>query len=60
MPFVFLMLYGHPPGSCALVVVGLVTVTRRLETGNLDREGNMQIFTGAALELMQEALDQCQ
>ncbi len=51
--------YGHPPGICALAVVGPVTVTRRLETGSPDREGNMQIFTRAALELMQEALDQC-
>lgn len=51
--------YGHPPGICVLAVVGPVTVTRRLETGSPDREGNMQTFTRAALELMQEALDQC-
>jgi hypothetical protein len=42
-----------------LAVSGPVTVTRRLETGSPDREGNMQTFTRAALELLQEALDQC-
>ena len=51
--------YGHPPGICVLAVVGPVTVTRRLETGSPDREGNMQTFTRAALELLREALDQC-
>ena len=51
--------YGHPPGICVLAVVGPVTVTRRLETGSPDREGNMQTFTRAALELLHEALDQC-
>lgn len=51
--------YGHPPGICVLAVVGPVTVTRRLETGSADREGNMQTFTRAALELLREALDQC-
>jgi PncC family amidohydrolase len=51
--------YGHPPGICVLAVSGPVTVTRRLETGSPDREGNMQTFTRAALELLQEALDQC-
>lgn len=50
--------YGHPPGICVLAVVGPVTVTRRLETGSPDREGNMLTFTRAALELLQEALDQ--
>lgn len=51
--------YGHPPGICVLAVVGPVTVTRRLDTGSPDREGNMQIFTRAALELLREALNQC-
>ncbi len=50
--------YGHPPGICVLAVVGPVTVTRRLETGSPDREGNMQTFTRAALDLLREALDQ--
>ena len=51
--------YGHPPGICVLAVVGPVTLTRRLETGSPDREGNMEVFTRAALELLHEALDQC-
>ena len=51
--------YGHPPGICVLAVVGPVTLTRRLETGSPDREGNMQTFTRAALELLHEALEQC-
>ena len=51
--------YGHPPGICVLAVVGPVTVTRRIETGSPDREGNMQTFTRAALELLHEALEQC-
>ena len=51
--------YGHPPGICVLAVVGPVTVTRRLEPGSPDREGNMQTFTRAALELLHEALAQC-
>ncbi|MGE0858812.1 MAG: CinA family protein [Gammaproteobacteria bacterium] len=51
--------YGHPPGICVLAVVGPVTLTRRLETGSPDREGNMDIFTRAALDLLHEALDQC-
>lgn len=51
--------YGHPPGICVLAVVGPVTLTRRIETGSPDREGNMQTFTHAALELLHEALEQC-
>ena len=51
--------YGHPPGICVLAVVGPVTLTRRIETGSPDREGNMQTFTRAALELLHEALEQC-
>ncbi len=51
--------YGHPPGICVLAVVGPVTLTRRIETGSPDREGNMQTFTRAALELLHDALEQC-
>ena len=51
--------YGHPPGICVLAVVGPITLTRRIETGSPDREGNMQTFTRAALELLVEALQQC-
>lgn len=49
--------YGHPPGICVLAVSGPVTRTRRLETGHGDRERNMEVFTGAAFELLSEALD---
>ena len=51
--------YGHPPGICVLAVVGPITLTRRIETGSPDREGNMQIFTRTALDLLHEALEQC-
>lgn len=51
--------YGHPPGICVLAVSGPVNLTRRLETGSPDREGNMQVFMRAAIELLHEALDQC-
>ena len=51
--------YGHPPGICVLAVVGPITLTRRIETGSPDREGNMQTFTRAALDLLHEALEQC-
>ncbi|MEX2481226.1 MAG: CinA family protein [Gammaproteobacteria bacterium] len=50
--------YGHPPGICVLAVSGPVRLTRRLETGHGDREANMQHFTDAALELLDEALAQ--
>ena len=49
--------YGHPPGICVLAVSGPVTLTRRVETGDGDRERNMSIFTQAAFELLREALD---
>lgn len=50
--------YGHPPGICALAVTGPVTLTRLLETGHGDREGNMQAFADAAFALLAEALAQ--
>ena len=49
--------YGHPPGICVLAVVGPVTVTDRLETGHGDREKNMDTFTRAAFELLEQALN---
>lgn len=50
--------YGHPPGICALAVVGPVSLARRLETGSADREANMHTFMRAALELLEQALEQ--
>ena len=49
--------YGHEPGICVLAVDGPVTLTHRIENGSPDREGNMDIFTDAAIELLREALD---
>jgi PncC family amidohydrolase len=48
--------YGHPPGICVLALVGLRTVTRRIETGKADREQNMIIFRDEALSMLLEAL----
>lgn len=48
--------YGHPPGICVLAVSGPTTLTRRIETGDGDREKNMAVFMTAAFELFQEAL----
>lgn len=50
--------YGHPPGIAVLAVSGPLTLTRRLETGDGDRERNMAVFTAAALALLGEALAQ--
>ena len=49
--------YGHPPGICVLAVDGPVTLTHRIENGSPDREGNMDIFTDAAIALLDEAID---
>ncbi len=50
--------YGHPPGMCVLAVDGPVQLTREIETGSDDREGNMWRFTEAAFELLGEAMAQ--
>ena len=50
--------YGHGPGICVLAVDGPVTLTRRIENGSKDREGNMEIFADAAIELLEKALEQ--
>jgi len=50
--------YGHPPGICVVAVSGPVSLTRRIETGAADREGNMAVFTRSAFELLGEALAQ--
>ena len=49
--------YGHPPGICVLAVSGPTTLTRRIETGDGNREKNMAVFMQAAFELFQEALN---
>ncbi|MGB1884356.1 MAG: CinA family protein [Gammaproteobacteria bacterium] len=48
--------YGHPAGICVLCVSGPRTLTRRIETGHGDRVKNMDIFTAAAFELLEQAL----
>ena len=48
--------YGHPPGIAVLAVTGPITLDRRIETGDADRERNMALFTTAALELLGAAL----
>ncbi|MGR8949688.1 MAG: CinA family protein [Gammaproteobacteria bacterium] len=50
--------YGHEPGICVLAVDGPVSLTARIENGSPDREGNMEIFADAAIELLRQAMDQ--
>jgi len=50
--------YGHPPGICVLAVDGPVTLTKRLETGSDDREGNMWTFVEAGFALLRDAIAQ--
>lgn len=49
--------YGHPPGICVLAIDGPVSLSRRLETGSDDREGNMWRFVEEIFDMMQEALN---
>ncbi len=48
--------YGDPAGHVALSVVGPVTATRIVRTGNDDREDNMWTFARAALDLLYDTL----
>ena len=48
--------YGDPAGHVALAVVGPVTATRVVQTGNDDREDNMWAFARAALDLLHDTL----
>lgn len=47
--------YGHPPGTSVIAVDGPVRMSRTLNTGSDDREGNMWTFAEGALELLKEA-----
>ena len=49
--------YGHEPGICVLAVDGPVSLTHRIENGSPDREGNMEIFADAAIELLRQGLE---
>lgn len=50
--------YGHEPGICVLAVDGPVQLTRLIETGSGDREANMWRFVEAAIELLDQAMNQ--
>jgi nicotinamide mononucleotide (NMN) deamidase PncC len=48
--------YGDPAGHVAIAVVGPISATRIVQTGNDDREDNMWSFAKAALELLYETV----
>ncbi|MBL4621972.1 MAG: CinA family protein [Immundisolibacteraceae bacterium] len=50
--------YGHEPGICVLAIDGPVELTRLIETGSGDREANMWRFVEAAIELLNQAMNQ--
>jgi PncC family amidohydrolase len=49
--------YGDDAGHCCLAVAGPAELVITLETGSDDREGNMWVFTQAALDLLARAID---
>src|SRR5262249_19337298 len=48
--------YGDAAGHAALGISGPLDQTQVLETGQIDRRGNMEAFAKAALELLLAAL----
>lgn len=50
--------YGDPAGHSCLAVDGPVCLQRMLRTGQDGRQANMLAFATAALELLEQALDQ--
>lgn len=48
--------YGDVPGRVCLAIVGPVTVSRTVETGNADRPANMDLFARHLLALFDETL----
>ena len=50
--------YGHGPGICVLAVEGPVSLTHRIDNGSSDREGKMEIFADAAIDLLRQAIEQ--
>ena len=48
--------YGDPAGHVAIAVVGPISATRIVQTGNDDREDNMWSFAKAALDLLYETV----
>ena len=49
--------YGDPAGHSCLAVDGPVCLERLLRTGQADRQANMIAFAMAALQLLEQALD---
>jgi nicotinamide-nucleotide amidase len=49
--------YGDPAGHSCLAVDGPVCLDRQLRTGQSERQANMLAFAMAALELLEQALD---
>jgi PncC family amidohydrolase len=50
--------YGDPAGHSCLAVDGPVCRERMLRTGRADRQANMLAFATAALQLLEQALDE--
>ncbi len=48
--------YGDPPGHTCIAVAGPIDLSTTIETGQSDRESNMNAFAVAALRLMEKAL----
>ena len=48
--------YGDAAGHVAVALSGPRKLSRTMETGSADREGNMWRFAGEALDLLQEGL----
>jgi nicotinamide mononucleotide (NMN) deamidase PncC len=48
--------YGDAPGHVCIAVVGAVTVSRTIETGDSDRPANMDVFARHLLALFDETL----
>ncbi len=48
--------YGDSAGHACFAVIGPVERSVTLETGDSDREGNMWVFTKAALELLESCI----
>ena len=49
--------YGHPAGTCVIAVVGPVTLTHTVVTGDTNREANMWHFAEQAMVVFDQALE---
>ena len=48
--------YGDPPGHTCIAVAGPIDLSTTIETGQSERESNMNAFAVAALRLVEKAL----